>query len=358
MSKAMRFGGRPVLTPCFRVVARSRSRVQLRATNDIHSDACHLHGQHRSVSGLGKRSTFASQQQRRGLANTSDLRESSNEALRDDTAPNAPKSPLTIVFTDIVKSSAIWEKDPAAMSEAMTIHDDLLRALMDKHTGYEVKQNGDGFMIVFQSATSALNYCLDVQVQLQNQEWPSGLLEMKAARPVVEAAEDSEDVAKDEVVLWSGLRLRLSAHFGEPVCKYNEVIDRMDYLGPVVNRAARFVSVCEGGQIVVSEEFLTELMQISEGSGGNKGPLYKGSEATLPTNERFDLTILESEEVQKVLSETQFEIRMLGDRHFKGVPEQRRLYFIVPKSLHGRLDYFPKHEYVQASKGNLVGTEA
>ena len=244
------------------------------------------------------------------------------------------------------------------MSEAMTIHDDLLRALMDKHTGYEVKQNGDGFMIVFQSATSALNYCLDVQVQLQNQDWPSGLLEMKAARPVVEAGEDSDDVAKDEVVLWSGLRLRLSAHFGEPVCKYNEVIDRMDYLGPVVNRAARFVSVCEGGQIVVSEEFLSELMQVSEGGGGNKGPLYKGSEATLPTNERFDLTILESEEVQTVLSKTQFEIRMLGDRHFKGVPEQRRLYFIVPKSLHGRLDYFPKHEYVQASKGNLVGTEA
>ena len=323
------------MTPCFLVITRSRSHVQLRAGGDTQPDVCVTSGQHGFVRSLSNGSSLAPQQQRRGLTNASVLRQSSSESPVDN---NAPKSPLTIVFTDIVKSSAIWEKDFSAMSEAMTIHDDLLRALMEKHTGYEVKQNGDGFMIVFQSAAAALNFCLDVQVQLQNQEWPSGLLEMKAAKPVVEVGGDGEDATKDEVVLWSGLRIRMSAHFGEPVCKYNEVINRMDYLGPAVNRAARFVSVCEGGQIVVSEEFLSELMQVSDGGGGNKGPLYKGSEAMLPTNERFDLTILESKDVQKALGKTHFEIRMLGDRHFKGVPEQRRLYFIVPKSLHGRLN--------------------
>lgn len=39
---------------------------------------------------------------------------------------------------------------------------------------------------------------------------------------------------------------------------WNSVIHRMDYFGPPVNRAARFTSICKGGQIVFSEDFLRE----------------------------------------------------------------------------------------------------
>ena len=46
---------------------------------------------------------------------------------------SVPKPPLSIVFTDIVKSTTIWEKDADTMAQAMTIHDDLVRELINAH---------------------------------------------------------------------------------------------------------------------------------------------------------------------------------------------------------------------------------
>ena len=270
----------------------------------------------------------------------------SNGSAGDD----APKSPLAIVFTDIVKSTTIWENDTSAMTKAMTIHDDLIRKLTDTYTGYEVKQNGDGFMIAFQSAVSALNFCLDVQMQLQEQKWPQELLEMGPGMPVVENGS-----AEDKTVLWKGLRLRMSAHFGEPVCKWNGVIQRMDYLGPAVNRAARFVGVCEGGQIVVSQEFLDELKLARREIVGENGPLFTDGQAENSKGLELDLAELQTDEISEHVADSRFQVRLLGDRHFKGVSGDQRLFFIVPKSLNGRLEYFPRHKYLEPSKGNLTG---
>lgn len=263
----------------------------------------------------------------------------------------APKSPLAIVFTDIVKSTALWEKDSEAMNEAMAIHDDMIRDLADKYDGYEVKQNGDGFMFAFQSAPSALSFCLDIQLQLQTQEWPQALLELGPARPVIK---QNSDESKDNIVLWKGLRLRISAHYGEPVCKWNGVTSRMDYLGPAVNRAARFVGVCEGGQIVVSQEFLQEMKNARRDVTGSAGPLFDKADRTGGSNEELDINELHSEDMSKTLKDTRFELRMLGERHFKGVAENQLLYFIIPKSLVGRIDYLPKQHFVQPNKGNLI----
>ena len=263
-----------------------------------------------------------------------------------------PVSPLAIVFTDIVKSTAIWENDSAAMSEAMLIHDNLIRRLVTARDGYEVKQNGDGFMIAFQSAMSALDFCLDVQVQLQEQDWPAELLEIGSAKPVIKADADTNSHGQDkEVLLWKGLRLRMSAHFGEPVCQWNDVIKRMDYLGPAVNRAARFISACEGGQIVVSEDFLKELIRARRSTAGGDGPLFNDAQAQVTGNDELDLKEFRSGDA---VATTKFVVQLLGERHFKGVPEDQRLYFIIPESLLGRLEYFPQHKYVQASKGNLI----
>lgn len=262
----------------------------------------------------------------------------------------SPRPPLAIVFTDIVKSTMLWEKDSKSMTEAMTIHDDMVRSLSDKYDGYEVKQNGDGFMFAFQSAPAALSFCLDVQLQLQAQEWPQELLKLGPAEPVVK----ENDESKEDIVLWKGLRLRISAHYGEPVCKWNEVIKRMDYLGPAVNRAARFVGVCEGGQIVVSQEFLQELKRSRRNVTATAGPLFENAQTTVSHSEEFDVNELHAGDMSKTMKDTRFELRMLGERHFKGVAENQKLYFIIPKSLVGRIDFLPRQHFVQPNKGNLI----
>ncbi|OQU95313.1 Adenylate and Guanylate cyclase catalytic domain-containing protein [Cladophialophora immunda] len=265
-----------------------------------------------------------------------------------------PLGRIGIVFTDIVKSTNIWEKDTNAMIEAMKLHDDMIRGLTVANEGYEVKQNGDGFMIAFATATSAVQFCLDVQEKLLDEHWPKEILKL----PPGQETKDPEGH-----VLFRGLQLRMSAHWGEPVSKWNEVIQRMDYLGPVVNRAARFIQVTEGGQIVVSEEFLLQLqseLEMAKQQNEAQEPVQAADEegnhhshAKNTPAVSLDLRSLRSRRDQKNLTHQQFEIRPLGDYEFQGLDDPHKLYFIVPCSLEGRVDHWHQVAHVTGVKGNV-----
>ena len=272
----------------------------------------------------------------------------------------APEGSLAIVFSDIVQSTDIWDSKPEAMAKAMAMHDEMVRNLMVRHQGYEVKQNGDGFMIAFQTAVSALEFSLEVQHELLEVEWPEDLLKLGAASEV--SAKEGE-VGNDGLI-FKGLRLRMSCHWGQPVCQWNEVIERMDYMGPMVNRAARFIQATEGGQIVVSEPFLQALATSKNGDSSDQdvseGPLFAPQETAVGDDDdelgqKIDLRDLKAEHTESILRDKQFEVRLLGKRHFKGVSDEQKLYFIIPESLHGRLKFWPKHMHIEGSKGNLVG---
>lgn len=304
--------------------------------------------------------------------------------------PPPPQGSLSIVFTDIVKSTAIWEKDATAMMQAMQLHDHMIRHLTEANQGYEVKQNGDGFMVAFPTATSAVQFCLDVQEQLLDEKWPREILKLPPGRE----AKDS-----DGHLLFRGLQLRMSAHWGSPVCNWNDVIQRMDYLGPMVNRAARFIEATEAGQIVVSEDFLRQLqdeLEVEAKEGGETDQIFthqhhqqqqqstdststgtcSGDDENEKTgttrqpgtdtdkdnsnnnnneDESVDLEALRSKKGQRKLTHQQFEIRLLGDHEFKGVDEPQKLYFLVPRSLEGRVDHWHRVTHVPGVKGNVRG---
>lgn len=53
-------------------------------------------------------------------------------------APAGSGQPLTLVATDVEGSTELWEWNRAAMMDAQTIHDRLIRANLSKCFGYEV----------------------------------------------------------------------------------------------------------------------------------------------------------------------------------------------------------------------------
>ena len=225
----------------------------------------------------------------------------------------------------------------------MQIHDTAIRTLMAMNQGYEVKQNGDGFMLAFPTATMAVQFCLDVQEQLLDEAWPKGILKLAHGK-----------VSTDEQghVLFRGLKLRISAHWGEPICAWNKVIHRMDYLGPMVNRAARFIEVTEAGQVVVSQDLVTQLQYELDVSHGFDSTHHTSTGAeTVPT--QLSLPKLRSDAVQDKLTHQQFEIRALGDHDFRGLKHPESLYFIVPRSLEGRVDHWHQVKHVSGVKGNI-----
>ena len=67
-----------------------------------------------------------------------------------------PSGTVTFLFTDIERSTQLWESAPEAMRPALERHDALLRAAIDAHDGYVVKTTGDGVHAAFARAGDAL----------------------------------------------------------------------------------------------------------------------------------------------------------------------------------------------------------
>src|SRR5215218_1050320 len=104
------------------------------------------------------------------------------------------------------------------MREALTIHDEILRSLIEVHRGHVFSTAGDAYSAAFWTPGEALAAALAAQRALGATPWP-------------EPAE---------------LRVRMGMHTGTAQERDG------DYFGSAVNRAARVMSAAHGGQIVLS----------------------------------------------------------------------------------------------------------
>jgi hypothetical protein len=92
---------------------------------------------------------------------------------------NAPRNgTIAIVFTDIEGSTALWEMSKSTMSKALDVHHNIIRKVIDKHNGYEVKTIGDSFMVALDSADKAVCFANDIQDELLRADWPVELADM------------------------------------------------------------------------------------------------------------------------------------------------------------------------------------
>lgn len=145
----------------------------------------------------------------------------------------APSGPVVaLVMTDIEGSTGLWERVPSEMAAALQVHNAIVRAHLPARGGYEIKSEGDAFALAFSDPAQALSWCLDVTDALASRAWP----------PNLRGADDRV-----------GLRLRMGLHVGEPIRVVDPVTGRADYLGPVMNRAARVSAAGHGGQVLLSD---------------------------------------------------------------------------------------------------------
>ncbi|GAC1602816.1 MAG: hypothetical protein NVS3B21_31110 [Acidimicrobiales bacterium] len=129
-----------------------------------------------------------------------------------------PSGTVTFLFTDIEGSTTLWEDAVGEMAEALERHDSLLRSVIAEHEGYVFSTGGDGFGCAFPRAIDALAAAVEMQRELGEQEGTERL----------------------------ALRVRMGLHTGTSVERGG------DYFGPSVIRAARLMSLVDGGRIVCS----------------------------------------------------------------------------------------------------------
>jgi eukaryotic-like serine/threonine-protein kinase len=163
----------------------------------------------------------------------------------DMRAHAAPDGTVAILFSDIEDSTVLTERlGDERWLEVLREHNAIFREQLARHDGYEVKSQGDGFMLAFPDPCEALECAIDVQ----------------------RAFAERERDGSGEV-----LRVRMGLHTGEVISEEG------DYFGKNVIMAARIAAEARGGEILVSEE----LREAAAGGNGNGLRFDEGREVEL-----------------------------------------------------------------------------
>ncbi len=133
----------------------------------------------------------------------------------------APDGTVTILFSDIEDSTVLTERlGDEAWLEVLREHNAVFRREVARHRGYEVKSQGDGFMLVFPAPHDALACAIKVQrVFAERDRGRSG----------------------------EPLKVRMGLHTGEVIAEEG------DFFGKNVILAARIAAQADGGEVLVSE---------------------------------------------------------------------------------------------------------
>ncbi len=152
---------------------------------------------------------------------------------RPDFAPHvAPDGTVTILFSDIEGSTTLnTSLGDRRWMELLREHQAIVRREIGARGGFEVKTEGDGFMLAFGSARDALHCAIAMQ------------------RAFTERNDGLDDDG-------TPINVRIGLHTGEPVAQGD------DFYGVHVVMASRIASQAAGGEVLVSS-LLRELVASS-----------------------------------------------------------------------------------------------
>lgn len=255
-----------------------------------------------------------------------------------------PTGELAMVFTDIKNSTLLWDNYPVAMRSAIKVHNSIMRRQLRIIGGYEVKTEGDAFIVSFPTPTAALLWCFIVQSQLlTTNEWPAEIL----------SSDQGFEIKDNEGnLIFRGLSVRMGLHWGTPVCEMDIVTKRMDYFGPMVNRASRVSSVADGGQITMSTDFYSEMEKVKK-----IHRLIKESKLDLGRAYGYKAKDKDVENQMNQLENIGMVLEHIGAKKLKGLETPENIWLIFPKPLSSRLKVLTSEGGEIQNKSNklLVG---
>lgn len=144
----------------------------------------------------------------------------------------APDGTVSIMFSDIEHSTALnSEIGDERWVKLLRAHDRLVHEHVDRHRGHVVKNQGDGYMVVFPNAALAVGASLDIQRELRAKRQRSRQLRR------------------------TPISVRIGVHAGPAIERGG------DYFGRNVAMAARVAGVAGGGQVLVTDEIAEALAE-------------------------------------------------------------------------------------------------
>lgn len=132
-------------------------------------------------------------------------------------------------------------------------HDNLIRDAISAHRGYEINTEGDAFHIAFTSIGAAVCFCMEVQYQMLDVEWP---------RQVLRLPECKEIKGQDGGLNLRGPRVRMAIHFaveGSVLSHVHTVTKHRIFTGPAFQVTRNLCEIAKGGQVLMTHQAWNKL---------------------------------------------------------------------------------------------------
>ena len=126
----------------------------------------------------------------------------------DLSTATAPNGTVTILFTDIEGSTQLTEQlgDDDWLA-VLREHNEIVRSQVSEFSGFEVKSQGDGFMLAFPSAKDALRCAIGIQRALAASESNRTDLSVRIGLHTGEPVRDADDFYGKAVILAAAHRV-------------------------------------------------------------------------------------------------------------------------------------------------------
>jgi class 3 adenylate cyclase len=142
------------------------------------------------------------------------------EVVLEVARPEDPRRLAAIMFTDIVGYTSMTQDDESRTMDLLKRHREILRPIIIKHGGSEVKTMGDAFLVEFSSALAAIECAADIGKELNQYNRKTG----------------------------ENLRLKIGIHVGDVIHEGGDIY------GDAVNIASRIEPLAQGGGTCISQQ--------------------------------------------------------------------------------------------------------
>ena len=156
---------------------------------------------------------------------------------------------VAFVITDLENSTGIASAVPRAYDFVQEAHDTLMRDLIAAYGGYEINTEGDAFHVAFKDAATAVQFCMEIQYEMMEIEWPKEVLKLPGCETQYSRSRDREDF------VYRGPRIRMGIHLateGHVMQHLHSITKHKIYSGAPFQITRELCEAAAGGQVLVT----------------------------------------------------------------------------------------------------------